>query len=972
MTDSRGDRIEALFHRLLEQPEPLRAEFIRQQCGDDAELRRQLESLLAGHRAADSGFLEGTTVEPSRAVPRRIGRYSIVRRIGEGGMGIVYEARQENPRRPVALKVIRPERASADLLRRFEREAAVLARLQHPGIAQVYEAGTATIEWGDDARDADRSSRPYFAMELIQGRSLIEHAEHDDLDLEARLLLHARVCDAVQHAHQNAVLHRDLKPANILVEESGDAAGGPRPRVLDFGLARMLDADTQRSVQTDHGEVLGTLQYMSPEQIDGPTEALDTRCDLYALGVILHELVTGELPYDLRGRSLTDVARIITHSDPSTATRRGVAVDGDLGVVLAKTLETDRRRRYATAAELAAELRRVVANQPILARPPTASYLLRKFARRHRALVTTICVALIALVVGLFAALVQKERADRARDAETGQRLAAEAQARRARRATLFLQEMLSQADPEYSRGREVTVREALDTAAARIDADSSEEPEVEAAVRFAIGSSYASLARFEEAERMFQRALEIRTGQLDRPSRETADLLNSIAMLRIKQGRSNEALELIEQALEVMVRAEPDNVLAALTIQENRGNALQALGRAAEVEPILRAILARRIEIQGEDHPEIAATRQNLAVVLNGLGHADEAEDLMTLAYRWFLDHHGRRHPKTLASLLNLARMYVDSGRYQEAEVLSRQAIESAEELFEPDHADLASALGLLGTILVKQRRDEQAVPILREALRITRVRFDKDSVQQAASMKDLAQALLQTGQEEEAEALLHRALAIQRARPVQAGIDVVWTMQALASSLLERGRIEDAESLLREAVALSRELEGSGHRTSLFLLSHLGNALHKKGDVDQAAVVSAEVLEGQRRVLGEDHPEVAVATFNLAAAEKQRGDLESAEKFAREAVRLLDDSFGADHSSVTRALVQLAELKQARSDLDGAVELFREVLERQHRRYGSEHATTRQAELTLIRVLIQSGLSEEEARRVARIADS
>ena len=315
-----------------------------------------------------------------------LGAYRLLTVLGEGGMGTVYRAEQDHPHRLVALKVIKPGFLSPELLKRFDREAEVLGRLQHPGIAQIYEAGSAETPTG---------SQPYFAMEYVaDALTLTEYARARELTTEARLELMARVCDAVHHAHQRGVIHRDLKPANVLVDRKG------QPKVLDFGIARVTDADVQMTMGTDLGQLVGTLPYMSPEQVGADPLDLDTRTDVYTLGVILFELLSGRRPYAL-GRQLTEAARVITEEEPPLLGALHKAWRGDIETIAAKALEKSKARRYQSAAELAADLRRYLAHEPIEARPLTTVYQLRKFARRKPALVGGIMATTVAVLVGL-------------------------------------------------------------------------------------------------------------------------------------------------------------------------------------------------------------------------------------------------------------------------------------------------------------------------------------------------------------------------------------------------------------------------------------------------------------------------------------------------------------------------------------------------------------------------------------------
>jgi WD40 repeat protein/predicted Ser/Thr protein kinase len=405
MSERAADRVQELFDQAVALPPERRGAFLAAACAGDHALRAEVEGLLAydsefTHDASDLGRLKSPLVRAPRPTapsddrpaaapwrpdfPVRIGRYRVLRRIAEGGMGTVYEAEQDSPRRLVALKVVRPGIASAALVKRFTHEAEILARLHHPGIAQVYEAGLA-----DDGE-------PFFAMEFIRGLRLDEYADRNGLDLAARVGLVARVCDAVQHAHDQGVIHRDLKPSNILVEESG------QPKVLDFGVARASVADLLTAAGlTRTGQLLGTPDYMSPEQVTAQPADIDQRADVYALGVILFELAAHRLPYRLEDRPLAEAARLIVEQDAPSLGTIDAKLRGDVETIVAKALEKDPARRYSTAADLAADLRRWLAHEPILARPPSALYHLRKFARRHTGLVGGVVATAVALILGL-------------------------------------------------------------------------------------------------------------------------------------------------------------------------------------------------------------------------------------------------------------------------------------------------------------------------------------------------------------------------------------------------------------------------------------------------------------------------------------------------------------------------------------------------------------------------------------------
>src|SRR5262245_9373707 len=404
MAEPSLQRVEELFHQVVDLDPIQQAAFLDEQCAGDADLRAALEELVELDKKARvtelllRSPLEGARqrlAPPSPPLPPTIARYRVVRVLGEGGMGTVYEAEQDNPRRTVALKVLRPVLASAPLLKRFAQEAHILGRLHHPGIAQVYDASVA------------EGGQPYFAMDLIAGVPLDRYAREHALDSRGRLELLARVCDAVQHAHEKGVIQRDLKPGNILVEDSG------QPKVLDFGVARATDADlAMTSAQTEAGQLLGTLAYMSPEQVAADPAAIDQRSDVYALGVILYELLAHRLPYSLDHLPLPEVARVIREQEPSRLGSIDTRLRGDVETIVAKALEKDKTRRYASASDLGSDIRRYLNNEPIHARPASALYHLRKFARRHKALVGGVLGVIVALAAGAVVSILYAVRAE--------------------------------------------------------------------------------------------------------------------------------------------------------------------------------------------------------------------------------------------------------------------------------------------------------------------------------------------------------------------------------------------------------------------------------------------------------------------------------------------------------------------------------------------------------------------------------
>ncbi len=547
MTPQDFERVRELFLTAREFAAAERSEYLDQACASDLNVRSEVEALLAqedrsGNPLAALPRFEGLRPGLERAlhaaesepVPDRIGRYSILGTLGEGGMGVVYLAEQEHPRRKVALKVVRPSGMSPTMLRRFEHEASVLGQLAHPGIAHIHEAGVADVQ----TRGGLTAKWPFFAMEYVRGETLGEYASQRKPSVRQRLALLADICDAVHHAHQKGVIHRDLKPGNILVDEQG------QPKILDFGVARATDADVQlTTLQTDVGQLIGTLAYMSPEQVAGNPQELDTRSDVYGLGVLCYQLLTGRLPYDMSGRTIPEAARAIAEDDPAPLSSINRVFRGDLETIVAKALEKDRRRRYQSASDLAADIRRYLSNQPISARPVTTLYQLRKFAGRNRLFVSGVAAAFVLLSAALAQVTWERNRARAAERLAEQRRTEVASQAAKADAIRQFLADMLASVDPAIARDRDtVLLKEVLDDAARRVGEEFGRQPEIQASLHDTIGHTYLMIGLYDQAEHHARQALKLRG---ESRSQRHADIANNLADLGgalVEKGNLDEA----------------------------------------------------------------------------------------------------------------------------------------------------------------------------------------------------------------------------------------------------------------------------------------------------------------------------------------------------------------------------------------------------------------------------------------------
>jgi serine/threonine protein kinase len=733
MNDERARRVEALYQQAADLPPEQRAGFLQEQCSSDPALRAEVESLLhhldlAGddfmvppHRAAHQP--PAAPAGPAGSVPDEveIGPYRLIEQLGEGGFGLVYVAEQTAPvRRRVALKLLKAGMDTRAVLARFEAERQALALMEHPNIARVLDAG------------ATGSGRPYFVMELVKGDSLTVYCDRERLGVRQRVELFVPVCQAVQHAHQKGVIHRDLKPSNILVTV---VDGRPVPKVIDFGIAKATGTPlTDKTLHTLYGQVMGTPVYMSPEQAELTGIDIDTTSDVYALGVILYELLTGQPPIahqDLLADGLGGMARILRRIEPQPPSVRVVRGDieaaqaaalrrseplalarelrGDLDWIVVRAIDKDRTRRYQAANLLAQDLERALKDEPVEAGPPSAGYRLRKFARRHRAALsatTAIVLGMLGVAAGLGVALFESNR----------QRSAVESALHEAQNArqeseavTLFLSQMLGAAVPE-ERGRDVTVRQVLDEASATVAQEFASRPLVQAHLRTTIGSTYRQLGFFAEAERHLTRAHAVRDSLLGAEAPATLTSLRELGALRQEQGDYPAA-----ESLLASVRAERTRLLgesdpATLSAQLDVAAVLMLQQRDAEAVPILEATLERARADLGPDHPTTLATMSDLALLHIRTQRYEAGVEVCTRLLELAPRVYGEDHTRTLTARGLLGMAYLGLGRPERAEPILRAALERRRATQPPDHWRVGLALSQHGEALAALGRFEAA----------------------------------------------------------------------------------------------------------------------------------------------------------------------------------------------------------------------------------------------------------------------
>ena len=1012
MDVDRWRRIEELCNAAGKLEPGQRNAFLAEACKGDEELRREIDSLVDRPDAAPTvaplnapdwhATMSGGSSAPSRSLPSAIGRYRILRLLGEGGMGVVYEAEQEQPRRAVALKVIKPGLTSVDPERRFEHEARALGRLQHPGIAQIYEAGTADTGFGP---------QQYFAMEFIRGHSLCEYAAGMNLHVRQRLQLMIKICDAVHHAHQRGVIHRDLKPGNILVDEAG------QPKVLDFGVARATDSDAHATRQTDLGQLVGTLAYMSPEQVLGDPLGLDIRSDVYALGVILYELLAERMPYQI-SRKLHEAVQTIREEDPAPLSSISRVYRGDVETIVAKALEKDKARRYASAADLAADIQHYLWDEPIVARPASTGYQLRKFARRHKALVSGVAAVFVVLGAGIVAstwqaaqanqarqaAVVERDRAttaeqqatrerdraaaaerlataerDRALRAEQAAR-AAEARAIEQRNRAVaekqradtesatavavndFLRNDLlaragatAQAGPGSKLDRDLKVRTALDRAAKRIEGKFQAQPLVEASIRQTIGATYLDLGLFAEAQRELERAVDVRRRLLGERHRDTLESLNWLANVLQGQGKYSQAERIRANILGVQQRALGEKHRDTLSSMNSLASVYRLEGKNDQAGELATNALAIQRRLLGENHPDTLSTMINLAEIRRNQGDYVRAEALFSKVMEARRQVLGDEHPDTLSSMDQLALQYRSQGKYKEAGKLCAQTLEVRRRVLGEEHPATLDTMTSLGVLYRLDGDYSRAQELIARALEVARHALGEEHPVTLIAMNELPGVYWVQGKYSEAEPLYAKVLEIQRRLLGEEHQETLSIMNNLALVYLSESKYAQARPLLTKVLEVRRRVLGESHPDSLRSMNNLAVAYFSEGEYDQAEPLYVKVREIQTGTLGGDHPDTLLATNNLAALYRFQGKYDRSEALYVEAIEGRRRALGGQSPDTLVSMNDFASMFESKGDYQQAHALFAKVLEARQHVLGEEHPVTLNTLTSVGRVLLK-----------------
>lgn len=839
-------RIRELFDLALEQPASERAAFVSANSGGDGRLEEEVLSLLAAFDA-DPELLEtpaiasllsstaATTASSDEAagesVPAegRLGSYRLVRRIGEGGMGAVYEAVRADGQfdKRVAVKLVRGGLHSEAVRRRFRREREILAQLDHPTIARLLDAGV--TERGE----------PYFVMEYVEGEPLTTYCETRGLSVSERLELFLGICEGVQYAHRNLVVHCDLKPGNILVTSDGAV------KLLDFGVSKLLrdsEPDTTGTLTRLGGRFV-TPAYASPEQLRG--ERVTTSSDVYSLGVLLYELLCGQRPVELRGNSPVEIARAL-EVDPTrpsevvatreTSGRRAVRwplrrgkLPAELDTIALMALRKEPARRYASVEQLAADIRRFQAGLPVMAQGDAAAYRLRKFVRRHRAAVTAMLVLILSLGGGVAATSWEARRAERA---------AAQAQVQRekAESVVAFLGNMFRSADPRL-KGRNVKVADILSDAAQRAQRELSGDPEVQAGVETAIGMAYSGLGLYPQAAPLFRAALRIHRQRDGRLASTYVGSLEQLADLEFQEQRTDSAGAYYQQALTALERESRPDSLQIATALDGLGEVYNWRGEYATAAVLQRRALALRRKLAGPESEGVAVSLNDLAVVLGQQARWSEAEPLLREALGILIRLHGRQHPDVAEEMSNLAFVLEQQKNYPAADSFYRAALRMRTRLLGPDHPEVAWTQQNYANMLFDLGDYKDAIAGARRVLALRGRVLPDTHILITSALQLLGRSMLATGHPAKAETLLRESLRLRRKVYPPDHWLVASAESVLGGCLVRRHKLAEAKRLLLDADTLLRASLGPDHPLVRENAARLADLYAASGDSARAA---------------------------------------------------------------------------------------------------------------------------------------
>jgi tetratricopeptide (TPR) repeat protein len=979
--EPRHDRLKEILAEAVARSDPAaRAAYLDEACAGDEALRAEVETLAKAYEEKGE-LVEKTLVDSERDAIGEgpgtvIGRYKLLQEIGEGGFGLVFMAEQLEPvQRKVALKIIKAGMDTREVIARFEAERQALALMDHPNIARVLDAG------------ATESGRPYFVMELVKGIKITDYCDQNNLSTEERLDLFIKVCHAVQHAHQKGIIHRDLKPSNVMITlHDGEAV----PKVIDFGIAKATGQRlTEKTLFTRYEQMIGTPAYMSPEQAQISGLDVDTRTDVYALGVLLYELLTGETPFDketLAKVALDEIRRMIQETEPpKPSTRltelarsqkaevrgqkaevRCKEVRGDLDWIVMKALEKDRRRRYATASDFAEDVERHLKHEPVVASPPSAVYRARKFVRRHRVGVAVGGAVTVALLAGLAVALLGLQRALRAEAATRQERdraVAAEGKAQSegaiAEAVNQFLQQdLLRQASPYEQGDRDVKLRTLLDRAAEKVGTRFQDKPLVEAEIRVTLSGIYRNLGEYTNARVHLDRALEIYKERLGPEDPRFLKARASEASLFQNLDRQEQSQALLEQLLPIQRRVLGPEHPDTLEVMGRLADTYRAQEYLVKAQQLAEACVSGSRRVLGAEHQDTLWAMLTLAGIYGDQGRKVEVQKLLKEVLVVSRQALGEEHPITL----NAKHYVAIRCDLSEAQRQLEELVLVARRVLGPEHPTTLLLTVDLAWVYRRQNKPAQAQELEEETLRVQRRLLSLEHRDTRRTMDLLVETYIAQGRLTEAQKLVEELLTTRRQLHGAEHQSPLNTMLTLASIYRRQGKPVEAQELRKEVLAVSRRALGEEHPLTLKAKHNLAIRYADLGKPAESQQMLEELLPVMRRVLGPEHPITLLARANLASVYiGSKNKVAEAQQIWEEVLPLQIAVVGPEHEETLLTMYNLAVCYGRQGQLVEAQKLYEESLSGRRRVLGPEHPYTVESMRGLARTLSAQGRSDE-----------
>lgn len=916
--------MEELFDEVVELERGNRESYLTEHCGDDLELKAEVLQLvelgedqgekieaIVDHSlgdlilrciARDPG--EIAEQEPQADLPvDKLGEFRLIRKIGEGGMGEVYLAVQESLGRRVAIKILRRNEASSiESTTRFWREAEAVSRLQHPNIVSVIGCG-------------EEKGFRFFSMEYLSGQGLDQRlrealATGERLPISTILRWVKQISLALHAAHGVQIVHRDVKPSNIHIAEDGRAV------LMDFGIARRVDMTTL----TVTGVFRGTILYSSPEQVRAGRQTIDARSDIYSLGVILYEALTGRVPFE--GETAEQIFNQIMHDEPIAPRRLQPTISRELETVVSKAMAKTPERRYQSAALLAEEVDRLILGEPVLAKPPGVLYRGWRAVRRRPVLSTTVAVALLAALLLLsYVFMWSFPRIRQERDKAWQAQMQAETEAETTQVINEFLIKMLGSPSPEED-GRNIKVVDILDQSAADLDASFDGRPEVAAELHQVLGKSYWKLGEFQKAEIEMRGSLEIRTKELGQEHPDTKVALNNYATLLYERGKYKEAEPLLHEVLENFRQDAGERDHHTLGVMNNLGLLKHMLGRYEEAETMHRHVVSIRQEMLGEEDPSTLKAKHNLALDVKGKGRLPEAEALFRKIIEAELRVLGPEHPDTLAAMVNLARIFDDQGHFNKACSHLREVLSIEERILGEDHPSTLVTSRMLGDVLRKQSKITEALEIARRTVPLMEKELGLEHPQTLTAMTSLGLALREAGKLDQAAEILERVVDLRIAVFGAGHTDTLNAMIVLARVLLKSSDLDGCEALIRKVLKIQTDLYGENHINKLGALNMLAVIFRNRGKLEDAAKTFTQILSIAEGSDNRNEVKLALLRINYSIVLQECGDVVAAETQLKTALELMKSNLGVEHGysqSCLKALIDFCRANGKNEEASG-----------------------------------------------------